>query len=270
MAGKPSRRPQAWLTEMHGLPATAPNRYTGDSSRLATPTTCPLSGSCTSSLTARSGVPHSAAPEPEPVARPARIFRQPGGLPDEGLTSMQVTGRGPSAAGPASVPILARLLSQGQQRKPPVRPGCPSPAHHPAPAPWRIRAQARGRLSICATFAARVRLGRATAGVRLLPPGGLPPGVLRRLARSAQCPLVSLLDDLRQLRWHAEFAGELRDRRELLTAPVQPEGREVVPVEQRAEVVSDEGSGCRASRQRLAEHRRGRFRRGERAAEPRR
>ncbi len=52
-----------------------------------------------------------------------------------------------------------------------------------------------------------------------------------------QCPLVGLLDDLRQLRWHAEFTGELRDRRELLTAPVQPEGREVVPVEQRAEVV---------------------------------
>ena len=25
---------------------------------------------------------------------------------------------------------------------------------------------------------------------------------------AAKCPLVSLLDDLRQLRWHAEFAGE--------------------------------------------------------------
>jgi hypothetical protein len=37
-----------------------------------------------------------------------------------------------------------------------------------------------------------------------------------------QCPLIGLLDGLRQLRWHAEFAGELRDRCELLTAPVQP------------------------------------------------
>ena len=45
---------------------------------------------------------------------------------------------------------------------------------------------------------------------------------------AAKCPLVGLLDDLRQLRWHAEFAGEVRDRCELLTAPVQPEGREVV------------------------------------------
>jgi hypothetical protein len=35
---------------------------------------------------------------------------------------------------------------------------------------------------------------------------------------AAKCPLVGLLDDLRQLRWHAEFAGEVRDRRELLTA----------------------------------------------------
>ena len=44
-----------------------------------------------------------------------------------------------------------------------------------------------------------------------------------------QCPLVGLLDELRQLRWHAEFAGEIRDRCKLLTAPVQLEGREVVP-----------------------------------------
>ena len=69
-----------------------------------------------------------------------------------------------------------------------------------------------------------------------------------------QCPLVGLLDELRQLRWHGEFASEIRDRCKLLTAPVQPEGREVVPVEQRAEVVPDEGSGCRARCQRLAEH----------------
>ena len=31
-------------------------------------------------------------------------------------------------------------------------------------------------------------------------------------AEAPQCPLVGLLDDLRQLRWHAEFAGEVRDR----------------------------------------------------------
>jgi len=71
---------------------------------------------------------------------------------------------------------------------------------------------------------------------------------------AAKCPLVGLLDDLRQLRWHADLAAEVSDRCELLTAPVQPEGREVVPVEQRAEVVADERGGCRAGRQRLAEH----------------
>jgi hypothetical protein len=39
---------------------------------------------------------------------------------------------------------------------------------------------------------------------------------------TAKCPLVGLLDDLRQLRWHAEFAGEVCDRCELLTHRSSP------------------------------------------------
>ena len=39
---------------------------------------------------------------------------------------------------------------------------------------------------------------------------------------TAKCPLIGLLDDLRQLRWYAEFAGEVCDRCELLTAPSSP------------------------------------------------
>jgi hypothetical protein len=108
--------------------------------------------------------------------------------------------------------------------------------------------------SICGTLGASVTLGVAE------PESGffLQQGYRQELSvdwpEAPQCPQIGLLDDLRQLRWHAEFAGELRDRCELLTAPVQPERREVVPVDQRAEVDPGQGGGCGACRQRLAEH----------------
>ena len=73
---------------------------------------------------------------------------------------------------------------------------------------------------ICAPFAASVSAG---AGTRLPPPAGYGHELAVDWPEALQCPLVGLLDDPRQLSWHAELAGEIRDSCEPLTAPVQPE-----------------------------------------------
>ena len=84
--GRPPRRP-ADLADRRCSGFRQPTRAgtPGNRSSLATRTTCPTgNGSCTSSPTVRNGTLRSPTPEPEPAARPVRIFRQQERRPDGG------------------------------------------------------------------------------------------------------------------------------------------------------------------------------------------
>jgi hypothetical protein len=138
----------------------------------------------------------------------------------------------------ASAPRCARSASRPRPRVSTKHAGTPhQTSASPAPLSTRVPvfgassrsgaqadpcAGAWPTLSICATFAAKRQAGPCRTGVRLLPPEGYRQEFSVDWPEAPQCRLVGSLDD-RQLRWHTEFAGELRDRCEFLTASVQPE-----------------------------------------------